>query len=294
MYRINREKLQAIIQELDQAMYNHSQWYQNIIRSIVCHLPFDHRDLADDAHRQCTFGQWYYHCSDAEMQQNKTFQSIRTEHWQTHQFVQKLLQASEKNKPVLPIDYDNFANAVERLRLNMQTLKYELEETLYNRDPLTGVSNRISMLSDLRKQMELIERHVETTVIAILDLDHFKQVNDSYGHPMGDTVLSAIAAFILQHLRAYDSIYRYGGEEFLIMMPHSDIDTATAIIERIREGVENVRTRSSGGEPISVTVSAGLTQLREHQSIEAAIQSADKALYDAKLLGRNRVVVASS
>ena len=292
MYRINREKLQAIIRELDQAMYNHNHWYQDIIRSIVCQLTFDHRDLADDAHHQCAFGQWYYHCSDAEIQQNKTFQSIRIEHKKTHEMARKLLLASQKKETILPIDYDNFANSIERLRLNIQTLKYELEETLYNRDPLTGVRNRISMLSDLRKQMDLIDRHVEATVIAIVDIDHFKRVNDTYGHQAGDLVLSSIAAYILQHLRYYDSIYRYGGEEFLIMMPHTDVQTATEVIERIREGIQNLQTHSSNEDTVSVTVSAGLAELRQHQAIETTIEEADKALYKAKTDGRNSVVVS--
>ncbi|WP_416768469.1 diguanylate cyclase [Sulfurimonas sp. ST-25] len=293
MYRINREKLLAVIREVDQAIYNHSQWYQNIIRSIVCHLPFDQRDMAEDAHHHCTFGQWYYHCSEKEMQENKTFQSIRGEHKQVHANAKLLLETSSRGEAISYIDYDNFANAVERLRLNLQTLKYELEETLYNRDPLTGVRNRISMLSDLRKQMDLIDRHVDTTVIAILDVDHFKKVNDTHGHPVGDLVLANIAAYILQHLRPYDNVYRYGGEEFLIMMPHTDVETAAAVIERIREGVAQMQTHMHNGETISVTISAGVTKLRDHHNIETAIEEADKALYEAKLGGRNKSVVSA-
>jgi len=291
MYRINREKLQTIIREVDQAIYNHNHWYQDIIRSIVCGLSFDKRDMAEDAHHHCTFGQWYYNCADKEIQQNKTFQSIRSEHERTHTYARKLLLTSVSKEPISPIDYDNFSNTVERLRLNLQTLKYELEETLYNRDPLTGVRNRISMLSDLRKQMDLIERHVEETVITIIDLDHFKEVNDTYGHPAGDLVLSNIAAYILQHLRPYDSIYRYGGEEFLIMMPHTDIDTAFAVVERIRSGVENLQTYDEKGQPMHVTISAGLTVLRQHHDIESAIDEADRALYKSKEDGRNRSTV---
>ncbi|MHC3995607.1 diguanylate cyclase [Thiomicrolovo sp. ZZH C-3] len=292
MYRINREKLQAVIREVDQAIYNHNQWHQNIIRSIVCRLPFDYRDMAEDAHHHCTFGQWYYNCSEKEIQNNKTFQSIRGEHKKVHTLARLLLETSSRDEAISHIDYDSFANSIERLRLNLQTLKYELEETLYNRDPLTGVRNRISMLSDLRKQMDLIDRHVETTVISIIDIDHFKQVNDTHGHPTGDLVLANIAAFILQHLRPYDSVYRYGGEEFLVMMPHTDVETARAVIERIREGIALLETHIPSGESICVTISAGLTRLRDHHNIETAIEEADKALYEAKLGGRNKSVVS--
>ncbi|MDM5271209.1 diguanylate cyclase [Sulfurovum sp. zt1-1] len=291
MYRIDREKLQAIIREIDQAIYNHGHWYQNLIRSIVCRLPFDERDIHEDAHHQCPFGQWYYSCDNKEIKKNMTFISIREEHKLTHNLARKLLLAASVEEIILPIDYDNFSNSVERLRLNLQALKYELEETLYNRDPLTGVKNRVSMLSDLRKQMTFIKRHLETTVIAIVDIDHFKQVNDNYGHPTGDLVLSNLASYILQHLRPYDSIYRYGGEEFLIMMPHTNIDTAFSIIERIRTGIENYQTHDHNDEYIRVTISAGMVNLEEQYNIETAIEQADKALYEAKTNGRNRSVV---
>jgi diguanylate cyclase len=225
------------------------------------------------------------------MQENATFQSIRTEHKQLHAVARNLLKASSQKESILPIDYDNFANSVERLRLNLYSLKYELEETLYNRDPLTGVRNRVTMLSDLRRQMELIDRHIETTCIAILDVDFFKTVNDTYGHPAGDRVLTEIAGFALQNLRSYDSIYRYGGEEFLIMMPHTNLDTALGICERIRSGLETYKTVCKNGDEITVTVSIGLTEMQPNHDVEADIEKADKALYRAKTSGRNRVIV---
>lgn len=291
MYRIEREKLINIIRELDQAIYNHNHWYQNIIRTVVCRLPYDQRDMAEDAHHHCPFGQWYYNYVESEINENKTFQSIRSEHKSTHALARKLLLAASGNELISPIDYDNFANTVERLRLNLQTLKFEIEETLYNRDPLTGVRNRISMLSELRKQMELIDRHVETTSIAILDVDNFKTVNDRYGHPVGDQVLSHIATFILRHLRPYDSVFRYGGEEFLIMMPHTDLKTANSVCERIRAGIADHPTVCKNGDTIAVTVSVGITQMQPHLDVESAIEHADNALYQAKSAGRNRVVI---
>jgi len=292
MFRIDREMLTTAVRRLDHAIYNHNRWYQEVLRTIICRLDFDADDIAEDAYHRCPFGQWYYGCTIPEMHENKTFLSIRTEHERTHTEARNLLLKVTREEPISPVDYDNFADAAEQLRLNLQTLRYEIEETLYNRDPLTGVNNRISMLSDLRKQMGLVDRHVEPTAIAILDIDRFKAVNDTYGHQAGDKVLSNIAAFILRHLRTYDSIYRYGGEEFLIMMPHTDLGTAEAVCERIRIGIGEQHTFCGDEEGIVVTVSIGIARLQAHRDVETAIGQADKALYRAKAHGRNRTIVS--
>lgn len=291
MFRMEREELQAIVRELDQAIYHHNQWYQDIIRSITCRLPFDKRDMDEAAHHHCPFGQWYYRVDDEDLQENKTFQSIRSEHKMIHTVARELLQSSAHSESISPMAFDRFSGTIERLRLNLNTLKYELEETLYKRDPLTGARNRVSMLSDLRKQMTLIDRLAETTTIALMDVDHFKQINDRYGHPVGDKVLSGIASYIIQNLRPYDNLYRYGGEEFLLMMPHTNLDTSMAIVERLRVGIESNAPACSQGEEINVTASFGITQLEAHLDVELAIENADKALYEAKNSGRNRSII---
>lgn len=291
MLNMSREMLQSTHRELEQASYNHDRWYKELIRSIVCRLPHDQRDLSDDAFQQCRFGQWYYSKLPAELVTHPTFVSIETEHTLMHRLASRLLSRSANSEVIDPIDYDNFASALDRLRLNVETLRHEIEETLYNRDPLTGARNRVSMLSDLRKMHELVKRNTQSVSIAIMDIDHFKSINDTYGHPVGDIVLAALARFVIVHTRPYDHVYRYGGEEFLISMGNTDIETAQVIIDRLREAIAKFTAVSEGTINISVSASFGLSSLKADATVEDAIKQADEALYVSKSSGRNKVTV---
>lgn len=291
MLRMSRDKLQLTLQELEQASYNHRMWYKDLIRSIACQLPPDSRDLAEDAHHHCRFGQWYYTFNEDEFADNPTFQSIEIEHRKMHELAGKLLNTSKHMEKISPIDYDNFANTLERLGINIETLKHEIEETLYNRDALTGARNRVTMLSDLRRLIELAQRGVQQSIICIMDIDLFKSINDTYGHQVGDQVLVAVTNYVLRHLRPYDKVYRYGGEEFLLVMPHTDMETSQIVIERIREGLSTLVSTYCEGEAITVTASFGIAPLSANLTVEESIDRADQALYRSKNDGRNRVSV---
>ena len=181
-------------------------------------------------------------------------------------------------------------NSVDRLHLEIYSLKQELEELLNNRDPLTGAENRIGMLTRLRELRELVARGQECSIV-ITDLDHFKDVNDTYGHPAGDKVLVAWVSYMKQHLRPYDRAYRYGGEEFLLSFPNTDIRLAQDIVERIRQGLTAIDIGTGETLRIMVTASFGITMLDPSVSVEESIDRADIALYAAKEAGRNRAYV---
>jgi len=292
---MSREVLQSTLRELDQAAYNHGRWYKELIRSVICRLSHDQRDLNDYSYRQCRFGQWYYNSAlTDELHNHPTFVAIETEHIHMHQLATKLLIASSNNELISPMDYDKFASALDRLRLNINALKHEIEETLYNHDPLTSVRNRVSMMSDLRKIHEMVKRNIQNVTIVIMDIDHFKVVNDTYGHPVGDKVLKAVAEFILDHTRPYDQVYRYGGEEFLISMGDTDVETARVIIDRLREELSLFTAVWEDSVRISVSASFGLSLLEADSTVEDAIRKADEALYISKRSGRNTVRVWDS
>ena len=134
--------------------------------------------------------------------------------------------------PVRIDDYEAFAGSLANLRMQLQTLKRELEHVLGDLDPLTGAYNRISMLTWLREQQALVRRGILPCGVAMLDLDHFKSVNDHYGHPVGDQVLRHASAYLLEHLRPYDRLFRYGGEE-LLCTPDTDLYTCHALVDRL-------------------------------------------------------------
>jgi diguanylate cyclase (GGDEF)-like protein len=121
-----------------------------------------------------------------------------------------------------------------------------------------------------------------------MDLDRFKPVNDTYGHRAGDQLLAAAVRFVMEHLRPFDKVFRYGGDEFMICMPGADLAGGRAVIERIREGLGAVPLARAGATPIYVTASFGIALLDPDLSVEECIENADRALLASKAAGRNR------
>ncbi|MCP3866923.1 MAG: GGDEF domain-containing protein [Gammaproteobacteria bacterium] len=155
-------------------------------------------------------------------------------------------------------------------------------------DPLTGVKNRATMDTAIHREIELARRQDTTLSVILLDIDHFKQVNDQYGHLSGDQALRAIAQCANRTIRDSDMLFRYGGEEFLVLLTGTDSEGALQLAERIRENVEQLNPHKH--ETMALTVSLGVTSLEPDDDSSALFQRADKALYQAKQKGRNRVI----
>ncbi|MDA8098495.1 MAG: diguanylate cyclase [Nitrospiraceae bacterium] len=158
-------------------------------------------------------------------------------------------------------------------------------------DELTGLKNRRYIMDNLDKEYQRAVRTGSPLSLAILDIDHFKKINDNFGHAAGDAVLKAVSREMESTLRSYDLLGRIGGEEFLIASPGSTLDECRGLAERIRERIQ-ARDIPFLSDTISVTISAGVTSLCEQDAkAEKLLARADEALYTAKQLGRNRVVV---
>lgn len=161
---------------------------------------------------------------------------------------------------------------------------YEETKTVSLHDPLTGLANRRFLQIQLEKSLEAARRYGEALSVIMLDIDHFKNFNDTYGHPEGDKLLAKVAEIIAQEIRRPDYVFRYGGEEFLVLLPATDQDAAGGVAERLRAAVET---------GAGVTISLGVAMLQETiQDKETLIEAADHALYRAKQGGRNRVETA--
>lgn len=159
------------------------------------------------------------------------------------------------------------------------------------RDPLTGTGNRIAMDQTLQREIELSRRHLQPLSVLMLDIDHFKQVNDIHGHSTGDNVLKAVAASIKHQLRNVDMVFRYGGEEFLILLSNTCREAAAMVGERLRFAVQS-EEYVADAHTILLTVSLGCSTLLPGESAESLLRRADSALYVAKREGRNRLEMA--
>jgi diguanylate cyclase (GGDEF)-like protein len=184
----------------------------------------------------------------------------------------------------------------EHIALALASLK--LRETLKLqsiRDPLTGLYNRRHLEECLERELKKAMRGHRSVGAIMIDLDHFKQVNDTFGHPAGDAVLKTLAKFLRNHTRAGDVVCRYGGEEFLIILPEAGLQDTLERAERLRNDVRNIDFHHRGQALGMVTLSVGVAAYPEHGlTSESLLQAADEALYRAKAEGRDRVVVSST
>jgi len=189
----------------------------------------------------------------------------------------------------------------ETLERNLSTLHYPLRNALLysqavtaaHKDALTGVGNRAALSRGLYREIELANRHKRNLGLIMVDIDHFKNVNDSLGHLAGDKVLQSIVHCLASSIRITDSLYRFGGEEFVILLPETDESGVLRLAKRIRRRVEKL-TLQYQETAFSVTVSIGITSLHHDDDEKTLLKRADSALYRCKNEGRNCIRIADT
>lgn len=157
-------------------------------------------------------------------------------------------------------------------------------------DTLTRLMNRRGITVSLLDAMAQAERYGHPLAVAMADIDRFKEINDTHGHDAGDKALTEVASLLSDALRMPDKVGRYGGEEFLVVLPHTSLAQGRKIAERMRSAVNNWEF-DLDDKPVKLTISLGLTQFRKGEDLEQLLSRADQALYEAKNAGRNRVAV---
>jgi diguanylate cyclase len=155
-------------------------------------------------------------------------------------------------------------------------------------DPLTSLPNRAAWGERLEQEMATWQQSKNSLLVCMLDLDHFKRINDGYGHLAGDRVLKIIATVLKKRLRSSDFIARFGGEEFVLLLPATAVGAGLTLLDELRAAVELCPFHFKG-EPVTVTVSMGVTAFRAGERSDVALKRADQALYRAKENGRNRI-----
>lgn len=184
-----------------------------------------------------------------------------------------------------PVSEDNKLEVIRKINFMYSHTKH-----MSLTDPLTGLYNRRHFDSCIEREFLRSKRYGGNFSLAIVDIDFFKKINDNYGHLCGDFVLKEVAYLILDNFRKTDLVFRYGGEEFVIILTETDIEGARVSMERLRERVESNKFIYNS-EPLSLTISCGISTTQNVESINEFIDNADKALYKAKQDGRNRVQI---
>jgi diguanylate cyclase (GGDEF)-like protein len=183
--------------------------------------------------------------------------------------------------------------AVQFLLHRLRDHEHELRR-LTRTDPLTGVGNRRAFFERFELELSRQKRHAGSVGVVVVDVDHFKNINDTFGHPIGDEALRSVAQALSDSVREEDFVARMGGEEFALVLPATALDGAEVVAERCRKAIDGMTITGPGGAPVRITATFGVTAVSGEggTTVDAVLRDADGALYRGKRDGRNRVVVA--
>ncbi len=289
--QLSDKALSEVIGTLEQAEQHHRNWLHDLHASMICGRPFDDAVFPADAHCRCRFGRWYYHNEHQVLRDDPEYQALDTQHKAMHDCARKLAGVIADGQIIAEADYRGFVDCQQRFSQTLLTLRDQLKECLHSFDALTGVMTRSPFMKHLTMEQARSTRNGEASTVALIDIDHFKQVNDTHGHLVGDRVLQSFAQYLLRSLRAYDSVCRYGGEEFVVCLPQTTLASSVTVMERMRRELADLTIQPDGGPALRITVSVGLAELRPELPPDGTLELADGALYRAKAHGRNRVMV---
>jgi len=282
---------EKIVRRLAPALQQHGAWIHRIHTMLICRTAPTAADLEPDAYLASDLGRWFREETNEFIRRHPEHAAACEHHRRIHAVARDLCRAVRTGADITPADYALFAEAVARLDKSMEVLAKQLWDLLRDIDPLTGMSTRYAMLPRLHQERERVRRTGYPCSIAMVDLDLFKDVNDTYGHQAGDAVLEAVSEYFLRNLRKYDHIYRYGGEEFILVLPNTGPEAALPVVERLRKGLSRLAIPIPDGPTLHLTASFGIAPLATDRAVHDSIENADKAMYEAKQAGRNQVRV---
>ncbi|MDN5091618.1 diguanylate cyclase [Aliarcobacter butzleri] len=273
----------------------HLEWLENLCKSIVSS---DINIFPEIDHSLCTFGKWLNKEGLEIIKNSSKYKNISKLHENLHFFAKQIkncLIETQGNNHIILI----YLEKCEMLSLSLGTELALIDNTLINsealKDPLTGALNRQKLSQLYQNQLEISFATFEPFVIAMCDFDHFKNINDTFGHLAGDKMLKSFVHIAKKHLRTSDIIIRYGGEEFMIILPAINTKKAKDILNKIREDIANFVLNLDGNK-ISATISIGMIEIYPEngnnsyfKDFENTISLVDKKLYEAKNSGRNTI-----
>ena len=232
---------------------------------------------------------WFAKKHPPEVSGNTIFRKLVVQHRQIVEYADRFIEKALGGE-FTPADFSIFLRAVQRFHELADKFRTRITTSMIDIDELTGLPNRKAMERDLEAENEQVKRGGYHFSIAMVDADHFKNVNDKYGHVFGDYVLEELSGRLSEGIRPYDRVYRYGGEEFLILLSDTTLEEAHDVLDRLRLKVGG-EIISDGEKSIRLTISIGAAA-SSHANVPTLVKFADDALYRAKESGRNCVRVS--
>ncbi len=287
----HRARYDRIVSAIERACADVDDRLARFHRSAIAKVRPDPDLLQLGAHGRSPFGVWYADRKGTPPVDQPAFETLVALHEALLNHIALIAGRAWKDTRVPVEEYDALLEKVRAFDDQAGRLVRAFQAAISDIDPLTGAQTRQVMLRDLKREVQRARRSGSPGCLALADIDRFKSINDGHGHAAGDAVLSAVSGLLIENLRPYDSVYRYGGEEFLICLPETGPEEARRVLERVRERIAGQTVALDTGSSLSVTVSFGLTLMTPRRPLEELIDRADKALYTAKQSGRNRVEV---
>lgn len=288
----------ALVHRIEVAMVSHEEWMAELFRALVCGGELGEEFTAEDAHLRCHFGQWLMSLcrTDPKFNEIPLIQDIDFLHHRMHDAVRILVDyrsGGSEDATVLTGLYDEVVAKRTAFRWLVLTLNHQVCYQILHTDPLTSTYGREKLTTTLQREIaEVCKNPDRESLIVMMDIDYFKKINDTHGHRVGDSVLVEVARFVKANLRPTDLIFRYGGEEFVLLLFGTSLVWAGGLLDRLRSKLSQYEISTSPLKPaISVTASFGVTRIDGNGSIVEQLERADQAMYQAKKQGRNRVIV---
>ena len=283
----------TFIAELDAAVEAHMQWTRCILRFAVLRTSPGEDVLSPMAHTLCRFGRWFMsHRERFDELDAQATQHVEEVHQSMHNAIRSICTDILDGKPGQSTDLETFEQSQSELLGLLARFKTLSLSNAVRHDPLTGLPLRYGIETDFSHCQKDAHRNQTLLYVVMIDVDHFKNINDTYGHPVGDTVLSNLAHTLKRNMRSNEPLYRFGGEEFLwLMQCHSEAE-AEQSAHRLLNTIRTTPVPISENRSVSLTATLGLARVDKDEELSSAIKRADEALYRGKHGGRDRHVIA--
>lgn len=283
------------IHALDAAVEAHQDWLRRILRCAVLGTSPGEDALQRSAHQVCQFGQWFsanrVQLGELDLQRTNR---IEIAHQSMHDSIRSLCIDLLERKNGKVADLEQFESSQSELLVLLATLKTLHLANAGHRDVLTGLPSRYGIETEFGQFRKTCQRNNTQCYVGIIDIDHFKRVNDMFGHPVGDSVLRHLANTLRSVVRANERLFRFGGEEFLVLLQCESSDEAHAAAQRIVDMVRATEIVTPHGDHLALTITLGIAHVSETEELSQAIERADRALYTGKEAGRDRFVVSTT
>jgi diguanylate cyclase len=285
------QELAGFITELDAAVEAHMNWTRRVLRCAVLRTSPGEDVLAPLAHTLCRFGRWFtLRQSDFEKLSVQKTRRLLAVHQAMHDAIRSICTDVLDGRPGQSSNIDAFEQTQTELIFLLAEFKTQFLATATQYDELTGLALRHGIEEEFIQLQQLCKRNKLLLHVALIDVDNFKRINDSYGHPAGDIVLRHLAGTLKHNIRPGEPLYRYGGDEFLLLMQTESLDEAVSAAERLISVVRNAPVHIP--QSLALTITMGLSLVRDGEELHSVIERVDRALFQAKKAGRDRYVIA--